>query len=25
MGMVLSGSGIYKGATGGWQPPNQQM
>jgi lipopolysaccharide/colanic/teichoic acid biosynthesis glycosyltransferase len=21
--MVLSGSGIYKGASGGWQPPNQ--
>lgn len=25
MKMVLSGSGIYKGATGGWQPPNQPM
>jgi lipopolysaccharide/colanic/teichoic acid biosynthesis glycosyltransferase len=25
VGMVLSGSGLYKGATGGWQPPNQQM
>jgi lipopolysaccharide/colanic/teichoic acid biosynthesis glycosyltransferase len=22
--LVLSGSGIYKGASGGWQPPNQQ-
>jgi lipopolysaccharide/colanic/teichoic acid biosynthesis glycosyltransferase len=21
LGLVLSGSGIYKGATGGWQPP----
>jgi lipopolysaccharide/colanic/teichoic acid biosynthesis glycosyltransferase len=23
LGQVLSGSGIYKGAGGGWQPPNQ--
>jgi lipopolysaccharide/colanic/teichoic acid biosynthesis glycosyltransferase len=23
LGQVLSGSGIYKGATGGWQPPNE--
>ncbi len=23
LGLVLSGSGIYKGATGGWQPPTQ--
>ncbi|HEY2259115.1 MAG TPA: sugar transferase [Solirubrobacteraceae bacterium] len=22
--LVLSGSGIYKGATGGWQPPDRQ-
>jgi lipopolysaccharide/colanic/teichoic acid biosynthesis glycosyltransferase len=24
VGMVLSGTGVYKGATGGWQPPNQE-
>jgi lipopolysaccharide/colanic/teichoic acid biosynthesis glycosyltransferase len=23
IGMVLSGTGIYKGAAGGWQPPNE--
>jgi lipopolysaccharide/colanic/teichoic acid biosynthesis glycosyltransferase len=23
LGQVLSGSGIYKGATGGWQPPSE--
>ena len=23
VGLVLSGHGIYKGATGGWQPPEQ--
>jgi len=23
LGLVARGSGIYKGATGGWQPPNQ--
>jgi lipopolysaccharide/colanic/teichoic acid biosynthesis glycosyltransferase len=23
VGLVLSGSGIYKGATGGWQPPSE--
>ncbi|MGI8505542.1 MAG: sugar transferase [Solirubrobacteraceae bacterium] len=23
IGMVLRGHGIYKGATGGWQPPNE--
>jgi lipopolysaccharide/colanic/teichoic acid biosynthesis glycosyltransferase len=23
LGQVLSGNGIYKGASGGWQPPNQ--
>jgi lipopolysaccharide/colanic/teichoic acid biosynthesis glycosyltransferase len=23
LGQVLSGSGIYKGATGGWQPPTE--
>jgi len=23
LGQVLSGSGLYKGATGGWQPPNE--
>ncbi|MFZ0042392.1 MAG: sugar transferase [Solirubrobacteraceae bacterium] len=23
VGLVLSGSGIYKGATGGWQPPTE--
>jgi lipopolysaccharide/colanic/teichoic acid biosynthesis glycosyltransferase len=23
VGMVLSGHGIYKGATGGWQPPSE--
>jgi lipopolysaccharide/colanic/teichoic acid biosynthesis glycosyltransferase len=23
LGRVMSGHGIYKGATGGWQPPSQ--
>ncbi len=25
IGMVRNGSGVYKGATGGWQPPNETL